>query len=270
MILKTDLRFASMRECLDYLAHAPPALGACSISTGNPSDSHYGMSYKDAVEAARFGYPPGVPLIKNLSRDILAHIPQEPAFSLRHDHCGALVDIPRFVGGEPEHMLDFEPDLRSRRFVELAISINAHYAIEASTITKRGAAIAALIDYLESRGVRCGLTVTMLDFIQPDRVGDAVFHSIRLKDPEQPLDLDRLAFAVTNVAMLRRIGLGLSERSIVGAKLTNSNYGYPADTPEELIPPGAIYFPRPRTNSEDWSIERVLLLARPLLSDTAG
>lgn len=125
----------------------------------------------------------------------------------RNDVTGSYVDVGAYVSGIPECMVEFEPDPRKVRFAHIVIAASTSSYTSEQDIMARGACICAAIDTLESRGIRCNVTLQVATgtaqlFIRDD---------VTLKNAHDPLNLDSLAFAVAHPAMLRRIGFAAEE-----------------------------------------------------------
>jgi hypothetical protein len=116
---------------------------------------------------------------------------------------------------------------RVRPIVRLAVSCAVSWRYEAKEIQAYGAGLLGIIDGLESAGFRCEITGGFYF-----RSGDekALF-TITLKEAQDPLDLDRIAFCLCHAAFLRRIGFGIME-SCLSAKVWEGTYGSPR-TPDK-------------------------------------
>src|SRR5262249_20209749 len=100
--------------------------------------------------------------------------------------------------------------------------------VDAECIYNRGAAILAAIDPLESAGVRVEVD---LDETIEARRGKVFRRTIPLKAADDPVDRDKLAFAICHPSTLRRLIFRLHEQQ--GRKrweeMGAGTYGHPRD-----------------------------------------
>lgn len=161
-------------------------------------------------------------LVDKIDADIAPRL--QPAFQSYFDVSGGMVDVGRFLDGEPECMVE-------TRLVEIAkpgkvigILINGAFNCytHASEIKKRGVAIVALIDSLEKLQHS-----TEIDIEISLREGMTVV--IRVKNAADSLDIDMLMFAIAHPAAYRRIFFAYLEGHPIRKyrDLSNSNYGRP-------------------------------------------
>ena len=75
---------------------------------------------------------------------------------------GAFPDVPLYLAGEIAHMrLEGEDNQDASQIIKLIIDIGAHCGINKKSIANRGAAVAALVDEIESTGKRCEIWATL-------------------------------------------------------------------------------------------------------------
>jgi hypothetical protein len=73
--------------------------------------------------------------------------------------------------------------------------------VDPQDIINRGAAVVALIDKIQSEGQR----VELIAFCHiAGRRNDRLIMAVTVKRPEEPIDMDRVAFALAHPSMLRR------------------------------------------------------------------
>lgn len=135
---------------------------------------------------------------------VLDLAPTEPCFSTYFDVSGSEPDIGRYLDGTPECMLEFEPDKRLVSTVSIGVNITASCSRASESLETRGANIAALIDYLEEQNIRVELVVYTNN-------SNKIHHSLVVKTYDQPLDLDKIAVVLGDVATYRRIFFSLWE-----------------------------------------------------------
>lgn len=130
---------------------------------------------------------------------------------------GAIVDMGRYMMGDPECMMEFvqEPAERMGKVVRLFVDYGASASYEAEFIRKRGVVILALVDTLNRLGVSCeiwGETAV--------RNGETIHTTVtRLHDATEPMDIDTLMFALAHPSMLRRMAFCVREMSSVAKQI---------------------------------------------------
>jgi hypothetical protein len=116
---------------------------------------------------------------------------------------GAFPCIPAYAAGVPEDMFVPLDDgaANSKPIVRIAVNVVCSAWVDAQDIINRGAAVVALIDKIQSEGQR----VELIAFCHiGGRRNDRIIASVTVKRPEEPIDMDRVAFALAHPSMLRR------------------------------------------------------------------
>ena len=189
-------------------------------------------TYGEALRLAETGWAEGLRQIEPRTRAIEALNRHEGTLDSRYAEAGDEVDVGLYLADEPEAMIEYVLTARRHPVVRLKVSITASAVVPAEKIYHRGAAVVAAIDALEAEGVRC--EVVAVNAINGDR---CQFHvTIPVKRADEPLDRDRLAFALCHPSMLRRLCFRLHEtESLADWRAKGaSGYGHPADpAPEE-------------------------------------
>jgi len=198
----------------------------------------FGVSRPRAVEMAKHGWPEGAAATKRLLDDLNLPPIEEPYSQTFHGVTGAYVDVGEYVQGMPECMIDFQEDKRAARFVHIIVAGGYAAAFSADEIMQRGVTIAACIDALEARGVRCSVEM---------RYQSPEWHtiSVDLKHASDPLNLDVLAFALAHPACYRRLGFGVCDAqpdAIRDAAGFREGLGYGSSQPFTDIDPSALLF----------------------------
>lgn len=170
-------------------------------------------TYEEAITLVTKGWPDGLAKVQESVKQIKTKLPIEKTFMPLFDVAGAVPDVERFIMGEPECMMDFTPDLTAKRIINITVCISGLADVPAQLWIDRGAVIAAVIDHLESINIRVELDLIMCSRVPANRSagGDESYIKIRLKDADQHMELERLAFAVGHPAMFRRIGFAIKE-----------------------------------------------------------
>lgn len=168
-----------------------------------------GAGWDGAVRLASVGWEEGVKAIFNeLTANFPQHYDKEPPW--RYDVAGALPDVPRYLHGEPEHMLARGRAKGGKPIVHIIINTVCSAWTKGSQFVNYGAAITAMIDDIESKGKRVQLDVA------------AVFSNLRgntgvvgwnVKQAGDPVDLSAIAFSLAHPAAFRRLQFGMIERT---------------------------------------------------------
>jgi hypothetical protein len=175
-------------------------------------------SFAEATRYLKYGWPEGVAELKT-ELDNIKKV-TAPALECIFDVAGEEPDIGRFLSGEPENMVEYQTVNRDGiKFVDIYVSYAFHCGWEVEEAVRRGATILANVDGLEANGYRCRIIG-----YQSASSGDvgSVFE-VFLKDYNETLELDRMAFCLVNPSMFRRLGFKLDE--LHQPELSNRSYG---------------------------------------------
>lgn len=214
------------------------------------------VDYAQAQELARFGWPKGRDQMDQSVRNAVHSITYQAAPTRTLDVCGAYPIVPLACAGDPMNMITIGEDKRAQRpIARFLVSLSISGSVSPSVIQTRGAAILSWIDALEAEGIRCEVAIHL-----GSKLPNGIVESQTIiKRAEDPLDIDRMAYALVHPSMLRRHLFALMERS--PRSFENSGYGLPHEAkPED----DQIYFGRLLSNGCDtWgSIETALAHVR--------
>jgi hypothetical protein len=157
--------------------------------------------------------------------------------TLTYDVIGEVVDVGRFLDGEPENMLTFAPQ-PAERVVQIVVDIGASSDIPDKSIRERGSAIFRAIRALELRGYSVGLTVALRSKADSPLMLQT---EIVLKQPGEHLSPAVAAFWICSSAALRRCWFAMMEREPQKIRKDfgfhfGGGYGYPRDIgPEDFL-----------------------------------
>ena len=213
------------------------------------NDWYGNLTLKDAVSLARYGWPDGVGAVDEQRQHIETDVMESVSRTLQEvfpDTHGIFPCVPALCTGDPEsmwHIQDIEKEELGidGKFVRIYTPLCVPYHVKKNELLKWGACIALMVDMLETIGVMVEVVgnhhlfprsfkVQKVSGLRDRPPGLGLFNminiNIRLKDYEQPLDMDRLSFALCNMAFLRRVYVAYFERfEVCDAVL--SNYGIP-------------------------------------------
>jgi hypothetical protein len=180
-------------------------------------------SFNQATGYLKHGWPEGVSRLKTALDNIKSAT--APALECSFDVAGEEVDVGRLMAGDPENMVNWNyVDREGIKFTDVYVSygFSARYTVE--QVVGRGAAILANIDGLEANGHRCRIIGYQCSGYGRGQKVTGLEIQVILKDYNENLELDRLAFCLVNPSMLRRMGFKLEER--FQPKMTNHSYGH--------------------------------------------
>jgi hypothetical protein len=182
-------------------------------------------TWAEAVDLARYGWREGREKLFSLS---LKHPPFaiEPVRQAMLDYAGFMPDIPEYLSGNPEHMRDERIIMRqSGNIFRFHLSAQVNANVSAKQLENGGAAVVSLIDAMEASGCRIELNwIAVSEAAKAALPGPSLIVRVRLKEADQPLDMDRLAFWCMHPGATRRMEFAVDERLDV-EKWYGGNYG---------------------------------------------
>ena len=183
------------------------------------SDPWHGTNtFEQAVALARRGWPEGAAAALELRAEVesaVRDLINARSTSYTFDVAGEFVDVGRFLSGEPECFGSESQDYGNtvRPVVKIVANLAASGSVSTKSLYVRGAAIVAAIDILESLGRRVEVWIAH-GSTKSRRGGQSNVHEthVLVKKADQPLDVDRLAFAVAHPSTLRRLCFSIMEQ----------------------------------------------------------
>jgi len=187
---------------------------------------------QDAVQLATDGWHEVRPevdrMFHNLEDQIMKNMDEQ--FSTVYGYSGDMVDMGRYVAGDPECMVDYvtEPSARMGRVVRILVAGIASAYIEPEQIRARGVAVCALVDVLHKLGVGIELWHEQC-YAHPNDERNKYSMLVKLHDSADTLDIDDVMYAIAHPSMLRRIGFAGVEQMEWARDYTSSGYGRVSD-----------------------------------------
>lgn len=239
--------FESVSEWLAYIESPIPS-ALSRLSTETRDADWFGTPNLDAaISLARLGWPEGRVKAEALSATLLSRLNGSlPLPEIRFDVTGDVLDIGRYVAGDPEDYMYFAPSEDMTRapiakIVRFVINVAASGSTSTEAMIMRGVAAVAAITCLESMGLRCEVDLAH----GTGRAGYHVEEIIRIKDAGEALDLDRLTFLCAHPATLRRLIFATEEHFSDDVR---TRYSFTRDgtysAPQDLDDQGDIYLGR--------------------------
>jgi hypothetical protein len=169
--------------------------------------SFYGTeSMAAAMKLAQDGWKEGAEDIQRMISKIKAKRPSSPKLA-KYGVSGVTPNVPRAVSGNILNMRQPDPDkLRKKPVITILAEMGANCGVSHTAISNRAAAVAAVIDELESSGYAC--EVISVASSKGGWGGEKDFISaisVKVKESNQPVDLIRMAFSLGHAGMFRRL-----------------------------------------------------------------
>lgn len=264
-----DIRrdFDSMGDFLQWLDDTPPQWVTSESKGETPTYTKFSGT-RNMGEANRLivnGWPEGRAMMQAAMATQSAITKPARIPALWNDVAGAYPDVQAAIAGDPLNMVNTgNSDKTQHPIIDFLFNISAGSSVDSDSIMSRGAAILSWVDALEDAGYRTSLTLVEYCAATVDNF----LMTIQVKRPEDPLDIDRVAYVMAHPSMLRRHNFAAMER--LPAYMHKPTYGTPKDLTPEQVPPGAVYFPRiitgqtPQQAAED---ARKIIAAGGLIDD---
>jgi hypothetical protein len=156
------------------------------------------------------------------------------------------LNIGRYVSGHPKPYMqkqqieDETGDNKSGKIINIAFNMSASGEISGQEMFNKGATIAALIELLERAGKRVELKGRMSS-TGHDKAKPNFRYQVMIKEAGEPIDVDRIAFALAHPGCLRRLGFSIMEQAsekiqrAIGIGEWGSGYGMPTEWQERDI-----------------------------------
>lgn len=216
------------------------------VSKSRHNDSWRKASFEESVSLARNGWPEGLKSILAQVEHLETHIPTRQARTeLVMSQVGpGTLDMGRYINGHPEPYVITQVNYEDVRedapgtVIRVVFNISASSGVGAETMYRKGAVVAMLVNLLERSGKRVELIV-----------GGASGYStiaettVCVKRPQDPLDMERLVFAVAHASCFRALMFSIweqcnkSDRNSIG--ITDGSYGHPAEL-SDIIKDGLV------------------------------
>ena len=205
--------------------------GSRKVKEGKKAeDWDLGAGWEGALDFAARGWKEGRQGLRAAAATLDGEFHPRPPQAF--DVAGDWLDVPSAIAGDPEQWGYDEEAPGRARIIRLGIPLSASWTVPASTLRNRGAAIAAIIDGLESEGIRCEVDAYSV------HEGGAEAQAViihRVKEAGAHLSLDRLAASIIHPGTFRRLHFAglehLGGESIAGFDVDDLRHGYgiPAD-----------------------------------------
>jgi hypothetical protein len=157
------------------------------------------------------------------SRASFSALPNKARPERTYSIAGDFADAPRAASGDPFNMVRRGNAHKNRPVMTITVNTIASGGTRADVLAKFGAALVAVIDRLENRGVRVELYGCA--GYNGHNAGPTGARGARVawlvKGAGDPIDLSAVAFGIGHPAVMRRLSFAVVERG-----LTSTTYGY--------------------------------------------
>lgn len=193
-----------------------------------------GASYSEALRLAREGWAKGrEQFVEGMAEALRSSqdVPRRSHWS--REVAGSRPCVGAACAGQPRAMYRQRRDTKARPIMSVCVNFVAGGGVSTEIIENRGIALASWIDAAEAAGTRVELKLVYL--------ASPMEWTITLKRAQDPVDADRLAFALAHPAMLRRLGFGAIARDPKLAAHYGGSKGWLCNYTD--LPAGVVYFP---------------------------
>ena len=213
------LEFDSSSDLLDFVSNPKfRKPGSPSVSRAHP-DKYQGLkfygteNFGEATDLMKFGWSEGRERISKFLVDIqklvMSYLPET---EIHYDVVGDNLDIGAFLSGEPECWQSFREteefkQTAAGKIIHITVNICAAWFYEPEAYFARGAAGVALVDALERMGHRVIMDAiaTIGGYDRKSYAEKFLETRIRVKNANEGVQLDKLAFLFAHASVLRRI-----------------------------------------------------------------
>lgn len=250
MSTRFDYKFDSLGAMLDFIQDRPladPNYSGTELASRSEGRLKWsGSTFKGSIALARTGWADGLKKIQSCEDRINASLRAGSDMTQFIAESGDEVDVGLFLEGDPEHMIEYKLDENRKPVVKLVVSVSFSSDVSTDTVAMRGAAICAAIDACEASNLRVELWV---DFHSTWRGSRASIRT-KIKDANDSLDRDRVAFTLMHKSMTRQICLRFLETHRNTMDFVRNGYGYPGNPEED--DPDAVYIGAMHTEDTVW------------------
>jgi hypothetical protein len=202
------------------------------------------LTYGEAFEKAQKGCPETAAKMKEMYSRLHATSAKVLKPQIIFADSGLFFDTATFLEGTPEYWLSEEitevEGRGSRGVVKIYANIAAACFVTEDDFMKRGANMVQAVEMLEISGYSTEIILCdgLASSSSSSSGSTGVYTYITIKQPDQMLDFDKLAFVLGHVSFFRRLMLryfeSFSEAERTLLTITASGgYGYPREVPAE-------------------------------------
>jgi len=196
--------------------------------------------FPEAAQLARDGWHEGAKRLADL-RDRLAESVGEllPETVYMMDVTGFDVDVGAYLAGEPECMVTTAQMPGASKQIHMAVNVSNSAYVDPEAMIMRGLLAAGVVDALEAMGHRVTLDVIIPTVNRWENTHNNCNIIVQLKQADEVLDVERVAYACAHPSMLRRLSFGIKEslpKEWQQGTGVGGGYGQPVDEVEFTYP----------------------------------
>lgn len=221
--------FNNINDYVEYIDNPKNNKPSRKISSQTESKNFTGTSsYEEARDLLQFGDEKTLDEIKKIQRELKIdkllgnNINKKKSYM---DVVGYQPCVPLFLNGVPNCMISDEKTKTDFKILNLYLNFCVSARVRTNDLQKAGAIHAMMIDLLEKKGYRINLYIGEVSTCY----GETIMNCVKVKTDREPLNLKKLAFAIANPSMLRRIGFKYTEVCESNTDFTNNGYGRPVE-----------------------------------------
>ncbi len=219
------LKAYSIQELAEYLQHTERVKGAKASSIETVSHNAGGFSKEEAIELAAAGgrWHEGakrINAIKLIQTDNRADVPRR---RVRQAVQGFAPNVPAFLSGEPENMLDRARVNVPKKVLTVGVQVGRVWETEQHQVLNRGKAIMAVIEELQLQGYSVEVWAVWRNFCLDSK--HAVHVDTLIKPSTAVWQPSLAAFTLANLAFQRRLCWGVAETLKEAVDFTLYGYG---------------------------------------------
>ena len=219
-------------------------------------DWYQTKNFEEALDLGINGWPEGREKANIFSSAIVDKVSSLiEKQDIEYDVVGQDFDIGLVMQGVPECWYTLTTrivDGQGSRQLKLVFNNCVSAGIDTEVMTRKGAAAVALIQCLELAGFRVEVSIKN-GLASGYQQGASYIFQCVLKEASQPVDIDRIIFALAHPSAFRRIGFSIFEGDKEFMDAHSSGYGYPAECPREMR--GDIYIGSSLLGGVQWETE---------------
>jgi hypothetical protein len=161
-----------------------------------------GVTYEQTLDVARYGWPEGLKEVTAIETEHANLFEDRASQGITMDVRGFIPIVPNLLAGFPENMLNIEPVYRPEPIIKIVVNPYANWTIEKRKFIEYGCAIMGLIDSIEADGI--SVEMDMAYCIASKHSKRNIKLTVNIKTAGQPLDRDRIIFALAHPCTFRR------------------------------------------------------------------
>jgi len=203
----TRRKWNSWAEFVNHCTVEGPSLARGSRTSGKRFTGT--DTFDEALALARRGWLEPVADIEAQAQALSDSLADSlhTAFAVEHSRAGFVVDVGRYLSGQPDCMFQSVPieTAKPGRIVTILLNVAASGSVSQAAFRSRGAAIVALVSLIESTGNRCEVWVECSSRKRTKSATHTWSGVACVKQAGEQLDLPVVAFALAHPACLRRL-----------------------------------------------------------------